>query len=282
MQLIFNADDFGRSTSINRAVIRAHCEGILDSASLMVAGEAAEEAIDLARQHPSLAVGLHVVAVDGPAVLGPERIPHLLDSHGRFPNAPVRLGLTYAFSKSARRELSVEITAQFERFAATGLPLAHVDGHQHMHMHPAVFDIVRPLANQYGARRIRIVKDNLRLALRHDSSGAAGKVIATAIFAMLARRCRRAGAVSLQWTYGFLQSGAMSEAYVLIVLRQLSASAELYFHPTDGPRLDKLGPNPEDLATLLSPVVRRQAEAWQLLRAKMHDLSESSPLTTVP
>ena len=270
MDLILNADDFGRSHEINRAVIRAHCQGVLNSASLMVAGEAAEEAVDLARAHPSLAVGLHVVAVDGPAVLPPERLPHLVDSSGRFPDAPVSLGLRYAFSAIARRELTEELAAQFQRFTATGLPLSHVDGHQHMHMHPAVFDLLLPLARLYGAKRIRVVRDELSVAVRHSLRRLPAKVMAGLFFAALARRCR--GHMELTWpiphrTYGLFQSGDMNERYLLSVLRHADGPSEIYFHPTDGPRLDALGPNPTDFQTLLSPMVRRQVEAHRLRTA---------------
>jgi chitin disaccharide deacetylase len=263
--LTINADDFGRSPEINLAVLRALGEGVLNSASLMVAGEAVDEAVAIARQNPRLAVGLHLVVVDGPAVLLPPTIPHLVEADGRFPNAPVRVGLRYAFSRAARRELDSEIAAQFERFAATGLPLAHVDGHQHMHMHPAVFDRMLPLARRYGAKRVRIVRDDLRVALRYDRHHAIGKAIATAIFAALARRAKGCELPSPSRTYGFLQSGRMSEQYVLSAIQQMPGSTEIYFHPTDGPRLDDLGPNPGDLSTLLSPAVREAIEARALL-----------------
>lgn len=312
LDLIVNADDFGRSTEINRAVIRAHREGILTSASLMIAGAAAGEAIELARANPTLSVGLHLVVVDGPAVLPPARIPHLVDANGRFPNQPVRLGLRYTFSKAARRELRDEIDAQFERFAATGLPLSHVDGHQHMHMHPAAFDLMLPLAHRCGARRIRIVCDDLRLALHYDRRHWMAKAFSAAIFAGLARRARRrslhmapaiqqepsgsaAGRANREVanavhgtsarTYGFFQSGNMTEPYVLLALQQLQGSAEIYFHPTDGPRLDELGPNPGDLQTLLSPAVRSAIEARGLLPSTSTDLSKephSRPASFVP
>jgi hopanoid biosynthesis associated protein HpnK len=271
-------------------VIRAHREGILTSASLMIAGPAADEAIELARENPTLAIGLHLVVVDGPAALPTARIPHLVDADGRFPNQPVRLGLRYAFSKIARRELRDEIAAQFERFAATGFPLSHVDGHQHMHMHPTVWDLMLPLAEQFGAGRIRIVDDDLRLALRYDRRRWMAKVFSAAIFAGLAHRCRRrtgggafinmrepsgsaagranckvANPVPITRTYGFFQSGNMTEPYVQLVLKCSQGSAEIYFHPTEGPRLDELGPNPGDLETLLSPAVRSAIEAKGLL-----------------
>lgn len=274
LQLIINADDFGRSKEINRAILRAHREGVLNSASLMVGGAAAEDAVRLARENPTLAVGLHLVVVDGPAVLTMSHIPHLLDASGRFPNQPVRLGLRYALSKTARRELRDEIAAQFEQFVSTGLRLSHVDGHQHMHMHPVVFDLMLPLAGRYGAQRIRVVRDDLGLALRYDRRHWPGKIVAAAVFAWLARRCRARTRFALPRTYGFFQSGRMTEPYVLLALQQMQESAEMYFHPTDGPRLDQLGPNPEELQTLLSENVHATIEARGLQTVTAVESSE--------
>ena len=276
MRLIINADDFGRSREINRAVIRAHRDGVLTSASLMIAGEAASDAIDLARGYPSLAIGLHLVVVDGPAVLPGKEIPHLVNERGQFPNSPVRLGLRYMFTRAARRELAAEVEAQFNAFAASGLPLSHVDGHQHMHMHPVVFDLLLPLARRFGARGIRVVRDDLSAALHHDRSHAMGKVLATLVFGLLRRRCRRrlggSGMASAGRTYGFLQSGNMSEAYVLSLLPQIKNQlSEIYFHPTEGERLDLLGPNPSDLSTLLSRAVKASVDARELVPSGYSD-----------
>lgn len=103
MQVILNADDFGRSAAINAAVMQSHREGVLTSASLMVAGDAVEEAVALARETPTLAIGLHVVVVAGRAVLPPNEIPHLVDGRGWFPRDPVRTGLRYFLRDRARR-----------------------------------------------------------------------------------------------------------------------------------------------------------------------------------
>src|SRR5579864_9268054 len=102
VRLVLNADDFGRSRQINLAVERAHTQGVLNSASLMVAGEAAADAVEIARRCPGLAVGLHLVVVDGPGVL-----------EGVLPNRPLRLGVRYVFGRGARRRLKAEVTAQF-------------------------------------------------------------------------------------------------------------------------------------------------------------------------
>jgi hopanoid biosynthesis associated protein HpnK len=259
-RLIVNADDFGSSATVNAAVMQAHQEGVLTSTSLMVAGDAMEEAVALARTTPTLAVGLHLVVVDGPAVLPPAEIPHLLDGTGCFPSSPVRVGLRYAFDRTAREELAREMTAQFAHFAATGLPLSHVDGHLHMHMHPVVFDRLLPLAQQYGAAGIRFPRDELWLALRHNHHHFGIKLVWAIAFALLTRRnASRLACCALfatQRVYGLMQSGHMDEAYLLKVLARIHVpSTEIYFHPDMQPANDGLGPNRGDLGTLISPAV---------------------------
>src|SRR5438128_2700905 len=87
-RLIINADDFGHSGGVNRAVIRAHAAGVLTSCSMMVAEPAAEEAVDLAGAHPRLAVGLHLTLIRGRSALEPEQVPALVDRDGRFGEDP--------------------------------------------------------------------------------------------------------------------------------------------------------------------------------------------------
>jgi hopanoid biosynthesis associated protein HpnK len=265
-QIVLSADDFGRSTCINAAVIRAHCEGVLTSTSLMVAGEAVDEAVALARETPTLAVGLHVVVIGGRAVLPPSQIPHLVDARGNFSDAPVRLGLGYFFDRTVQAELAREITAQFERFAATGLPLSHVDGHWHMHVNPAVFNLILPLAQQYGAKGLRLPRDDFWFALGYDRRRAGTKAAWAVEFGLLDRWCRRRlrhqRLAVTDRVYGLMQTGQMDEAYVVRLLQRLNVpTAELYFHPATEPEDEFLGPNPGDLATLLSPAVRRVIEA---------------------
>src|SRR5437762_6448225 len=87
-RLIVNADDFGRSHSINEAVIRAHREGILTSASLMVNEPSCVEAVGLAKQNPALGVGLHLTLLMGHSALSPKEIPDLLNERGEFSDDP--------------------------------------------------------------------------------------------------------------------------------------------------------------------------------------------------
>ncbi len=267
LALIFTADDFGRDEAINRAVLSAHRDGVLTSASLMVAGAACEHAVDLARRTPTLAVGLHVVTVDGPSVLGHAALPHITDAAGRFPADPYGLGIRYQFSAVARAELAREMEAQFERFAATGLPLAHADGHYHMHMHPAVFPIFLRLAETFGAPGFRLPNDDLRLTLGYDASRRPLKTLWHLYYAALRRWGKARAAASplahADRVYGLYQTGHLSEPYLLYLLGRIPPHvrvAEIYGHPSERDLGEPGGPNPGDLAALLSPRVRERVQ----------------------
>src|SRR6266540_517180 len=108
-RLIVNADDFGRSHPINEAVIRAHREGILTTASLMVNEPGFEEAVARAKENPRLGVGLHLTLICGQAACLPGEIPGLVDNQRRFSNQPVGVGFRYFFLPSLRAQLAREI-----------------------------------------------------------------------------------------------------------------------------------------------------------------------------
>src|SRR5471032_553127 len=157
--LIVTADDFGLHTRVNDAVERAHRNGVLTSASLMVAGDAASDAVERARRLPTLRVGLHVVLADGRATSPRSDIPQLVDDQGRFGNAMVRDGVRFFFLPRVRVQLAHEIRAQFEAFAATGLPLDHVNTHKHFHLHPTVLSLILEIGRDFGMRAIRLPKE---------------------------------------------------------------------------------------------------------------------------
>jgi len=145
-QLIVNADDLGLTLAVNRGVVRAHKDGIVTSASLLVTGSAFEDAVALARQNPELDVGLHLALVEERAVLGPDVLPTLVDETGRFPRTSAEFIRRAILGGINWLEVEQEIAAQIALFQTTGLRLSHVDSHQHLHMFPPVFQIVRRLA----------------------------------------------------------------------------------------------------------------------------------------
>src|SRR5215831_1102192 len=230
------SDDFGISEAVNEVVIRAFTEGVLTSCSLMVTGEAFEHAVRVAHAHPDLAVGIHLVMVMGRAVLPPAAIPTLVDAAGHVVSNPTRAGLKYYFLPQARRELRQELRAQFDRFAATGLRLSHLDGHLHMHVHPVIFRAALALGLRYGVRRMRVPQAEYRLAVNFRRQDIGKKAVYTLLFDLFARRMKRqlrgSDFVYAERVYGTLHSGQRDEPYVLYTLDHLHApTKESSFHP---------------------------------------------------
>ena len=269
-RLIVNADDFGRSTSINSAVIRAHREGILTTASLMLNEPACEEAVSLARENPRLGVGLHLTLLCGHSSLPRESIPGLVNGQNELINNPVAAGFRYFFHRSLRDQLRREIHAQFQKFRATGLTLDHVNGHLHLHLHPTVFAILMEDAAQLGIDRLRLTRDpfwlNLRLAPGHWTY----RVIHAGVHHLLAARARpvlgRLGIRHTSAVFGLLQNARVDEAFVTALLPHLPAGdSELYSHPS----LDEFK---NEFDALISPRAREQVEKLGIKLIRYQDL----------
>ena len=259
---IISADDFGLSLAVNEGIERAHAQGILSTASLMVAGDAAEDAIARARRLPGLRVGLHLVAIEGPAVLPPAEIAALLDAEGRIPSDQLGLGLRYAFSQRTRAALTREIAAQFRAFAATGLPFDHANAHKHMHLHPFVGARMVAEGRAHGLRALRIPAEPPAVMA---SLGVPQGVGARALHGwtrLLRAQARRAGLAVNDHAFGIAWSGHMTEARLLQLIPRLPPGlSEIYFHPAAGrdALLDRFMPDYEheaECAALISPGVR--------------------------
>src|SRR5262249_17402554 len=236
-RLVVNADDFGRSPGINAAVIRAHREGILTTASLMMNEPATDEAVQLARENPRLGVGLHLTLLCGRPALTAREIPGLLNGNGCFSDNPVIVGFRYFFNLGLRAQLRAEIQAQFERFRATGLPLDHVNGHLHLHLHPTVFGILMESAREWGITHLRLTCEpfwlDARLARGHWLYRAGHALIHRLLSgrarpALLQNKIRHT-----QRVFGLLQNARVDEAYMSKLLPALPAGdSELYSHPS--------------------------------------------------
>lgn len=235
-QLIINGDDFGFSSGVNQAIIAAHKQGVLTSTSLMVTGNAFEEAVMLAKAHPTLAVGLHLVLACGRSVLPPDQIPHLVDDDGNFSNQPETAGIYYHFNAAARREIPLEIRAQLTKFRQTGLPLSHVDGHVHVHIQPVVLRHLVNLSKEFNIRFMRLPLEDLSATLKADRSDLFLKVLLSIVYAGLRRygesllRSRHIQFVDR--VYGLFNSGRMTEDYLLKLIPHIQSNlVEIYSHP---------------------------------------------------
>jgi hopanoid biosynthesis associated protein HpnK len=157
-RLIVNADDFGLTSGVNRAIVEAHSRGIVTSATLMATGTAFAEAAQLARTVPGMSVGCHVVLIDGQPVLGPLQLSTLIH---RGTAAPIfRNGLkTFAARAVAGRlnpeEVEAEATAQIRKIQAAGISVSHLDTHKHTHLFPAVLRPLLRAARACGVRALR-------------------------------------------------------------------------------------------------------------------------------
>lgn len=234
--VIVTADDFGLSREANAGILRAHREGVLTAASLMVAGAARDEAAALARENPALDVGLHLVVCMGGSVLGAARLNGIVDAAGRFGDNPVGAGMRYFFSRRARALLRDEIRAQIETHLELVGRLAHIDGHLNFHVHPAIADILLELCAEYRVPCMRLPRERVLTTLRLARDHLPRKLIEGIIFRSLSRRTRRMmaarGIRSNDWLFGLHQSGNLSAGYLLGVIRRLRPGlTELYFHP---------------------------------------------------
>ncbi|MBI3852130.1 MAG: hopanoid biosynthesis-associated protein HpnK [Verrucomicrobia bacterium] len=269
-RLIVNADDFGRSSSINLAVIRAHREGILTTASLMVNEPAFAEAVALAKENPRLGVGLHLTLLGGHSALSAEEIPSLVNPQHEFVDCPVKAGLRYFARKSLRDQLRQEIHAQFEKFRATGLPLDHVNGHLHLHLHPTIFRILMEDADRLGIRRFRFTRDPFWLNARLASGHWGYRVSHALIHRLLSGRAlpvlQRKNIRHTLQVFGLLQNARVDQGFVTRLLPQLPAGdSELYSHPS----LDEFK---HEFDALVSPRVKALVEELGIKLIRYEDL----------
>jgi hopanoid biosynthesis associated protein HpnK len=269
-RLIVNADDFGLSRSVNEAVIRAHCEGILTSASLMVNESGFDEAVKLAKQNPKLGTGLHLTLLQGRSTLPPEKIPGLVNAHGEFSDSSVGVGLNYFFKRNLRGQLRSEIHAQFEKFHATGLPLDHVNGHLHLHLHPVVFKILMEDADKLGIRHLRLTRDCFSRSRKMSRGHWFYRISHAAIYEWLSNHAseplRQRGIRHAQITFGLLQNSQVDEEYILKLLAELPAGdSELYSHPS----LDEFK---HEFDALISPRVKELVKKNGIEMIRYRDL----------
>lgn len=154
-KLIVNADDFGFTRGVNRAVVRAFKTGIVTSTTIMANGEAFDDAVELALANPGLGVGCHLAVVGGLPVAPPADVSSLVDSSGFLPGTLTRLLFKLARGSVPTEELMREFRAQLERVAQAGIRPTHVDTHKHSHTHPAVMKALAKVAAEFAIKCVR-------------------------------------------------------------------------------------------------------------------------------
>jgi predicted glycoside hydrolase/deacetylase ChbG (UPF0249 family) len=259
-RLILNADDFGLTAGVNRAIIELHRAGLLTSTTLMARATATGEAIELACSTPSLGVGCHVVLVDGEPQLPARELPTLVDPRtGRF-QPTLGAFLRRLFTGRIRSsEIEAEAAAQIALLQSRGVVLTHIDTHKHVHLLPAV---LRPVLRAAGAAGIRAVRNPLEplWSLRATPCAPLLRREEVSLLRLFEpaflRIVAEAGFTTTDGALGVLATGTLDAATVASLLRNLPPGTwELVTHP---------GYNDADLAhahtrLLASREIERQA-----------------------
>lgn len=272
--LIINGDDFGASESINHAIQKAYMQGVLTSASLLVNGDAFEQAIKIAQKNPRLSVGIHIALVRGKATLPHSELPLLTDDQARLPHNPVAAGFQFFFRKALQPELAREMENQIRLFIAAGLKPSHIDAHLNMQMHPTVLKILLKLAAQYSIPAMRLTREELGINLKLDRRNRVNKCVQALIYHLLGRHAKKKmqaqGLFYPDHFFGLLNSGRMNTDYLLYVLDHLKPGVtEIGMHPAleTPPELARWAPDyqyRDELQALIDPQVRAKIEALNI------------------
>jgi len=234
--IIITGDDFGLAPPVNEAIIQAHLNGALTTASLMVGAKFAQDAVERAQKYPSLKVGLHLVLVEGHSVLPPHTIPNLVNASGEFSTNLVRTGFKYFFHPRIRQQLENEIRAQYKAFQDTGLLLDHVNAHNHLHLHPTILAMIVKIGREFGLKAVRLPKEPPIRSWKASRKRLGRKLLSWVFLypwlAIMKRRLLRANIRCNDAMFGMADSGRMSLDLAVRFLENLpSGITELYFHP---------------------------------------------------
>ncbi len=152
-RLIVNADDFGLTSGVNRAIIEASRTGVVTSTTLMANSKAFDEAIALAESHPQLRVGCHVVLIDGEPLVSGLKI--LAGEAGKFRSSLKKFALAAVRKTLSQEEIQREAEAQIRKIQSAGITVKHIDTHKHTHMFPQVLRPVLRAAKACGVHAVR-------------------------------------------------------------------------------------------------------------------------------
>jgi predicted glycoside hydrolase/deacetylase ChbG (UPF0249 family) len=265
--LIVNADDYGLTTGVSRAILQAHREGIVTSTSVLAVAPAFASTVAWLRDTEGIGIGAHFAVVgEDPPLLSAREIPTLVDRSGHFAASWRQFLPRMAMRRVDPADLRREFSAQLAALQGAGLALTHVDTHQHVHLWPSVARVVLELADEAGIRAMRLT--------RSASRSPVGRLVRT----LSSRLERQAGAAGVRFTAaatGLDEAGHLDLARMGAAVDQLAATgahtAELGTHPgdADDPERDRYRWGylwPEELAALVSPATRdRVADAGFVL-----------------
>jgi predicted glycoside hydrolase/deacetylase ChbG (UPF0249 family) len=256
--LIVNADDYGLTPGVSRAIIDAHRAGIVTSTSVIALGPAFAATRPWLDDVPDLGTGAHLAAVgEDPPLLSAREIPTLVDGRGRLPMSWRQFLTRAAAGRIDPDDLQRELGAQLQCLLDAGLTLDHIDTHQNLHLWPMVRRVVMELGEVHGIRAIRITRSTDRTPVGTTVRRLANR---------LEQACRHAGWACTDVSTGLDEAGHLDEPAMVQSLFRLAsaggASAELATHPgaPDDPDRHRYRWSyqwEDELAALRSPAVHQ-------------------------
>jgi predicted glycoside hydrolase/deacetylase ChbG (UPF0249 family) len=229
--LIVNADDLGLHADIDAGIEEAHRDGIVTSASISAVGASFDQAVEVCRRNPRLDVGVHLTLVGERPLTDPSGLGGLVTSGGAFVDSHPALVARSLTGRLGRHAVRRELAAQVERVQRAGLRPTHLDGHQHVHLLPAVWPTVVELAHQQGIRWVRVP---MFTPVSSGAPGPAGVAMRLGMNAL--RRVRRSTLGGLQCadvTPALGECGHLTAPRILRALARMPRGtiAELVAHP---------------------------------------------------
>jgi hopanoid biosynthesis associated protein HpnK len=272
-RLIVSGDDFGLHRLINQGIIEAHQHGILTSTSIVPCGQAVEDAVALAKRNPGISVGIHLTFVEETPISRPDDIPSLVNSDGRFLKSWRHLLPRLLTGRINPEHLRKEAETQMSKILDMGINPTHIDSHQHLHLHPAVWKMLVPVVQKFRIPRMRMIN-------REVMPGHRGWKSRT--LEILSRRLlpelRHHGIWSPECAAGTSLGGHITQEQVVRLLDNLpDGTTELICHP---------GQNDEELArqykwrfnwenektALVSDVIREKISACNIQLCRFEPL----------
>ena len=241
-QLIVTADDLGLTTRVNEAIEKAHRDGVVTTASLMVNGGAFESAVAMLKDNSTLDAGLHLNLTEGKPVSAHEQVSSLAGSNGFLYHHPFQLMLGLARGRVSIAHLETEIRAQIEKAGQAGTRLSHIDGHKHVHVLPQVFHLVCRIAPDYGINAVRSTWENTPklCSLATRNFGSSRQIVKQYVFGKALSGgfvVARSGSMQRRLRtprhfYGITQTGFLDiRAFADILARLEDGVSEVMCHP---------------------------------------------------
>src|SRR5882672_6348145 len=241
-RLIVNADDFGLTSGVNRAIVEAHTRGIVTSSTLMANGRAFEDAARSAKTVPRLSIGCHIVLIDGEPVLKAEQLHSIATtscSGARFRDGLKAFAARALTGRLDPGEIEAEAGAQIRKLRSTGISVSHVDTHKHTHLFPSV---VRPLLRAARASGVHAIRNpfgprtplkSRELMKRPDLWTRYAEVRILRTFASKFRNAaKREGMVTPDGTLGIVVTGALDETLFRAIAESIPEGTwEFVCHP---------------------------------------------------